>query len=322
MNKYISDAKRNDILTFDLTDNYRSKHFTKNFNNHLNSLFECASLIEPDVPFEPLKIEFNEDIYWETEAYIFENLDNCDNEFNNELFDLEDELKNTIKTKLGSKYDRRNPHLMMVIDNTIKSEINNVKFDNFRRSSEFINPWIESRKILSEDKILHTFTTNWDILEDIGVGNERFESEEIRHKRIGVIGRGYRDDFTYGYFRDMIKLRNTVYGIISEKAPSSSTPISTNAIILELRNMGIPESDLKDNEVKNWLIYPLKKVLKIGSCREGYFIMENCLDLSISYLSHFNVLKGYLNTLENHRKIAIRSGCGGDYDLHLNLFNP
>lgn len=317
----ISENVRSEYLNFDLTESYRSKHFTKNFNSHLNLLFDCASAIDTNDTFKPTILDFNDNIYWETEAYIFENLDDLDADFKNELYNLEDELYCTIKNKLGINYRSNDSLLDKVIDNTIKSTLNALKFNYFSRKDEFINPWMEARKILTEDNVLHTFITDLNVFDDLGFDVGENESEEIRFKKIGILGRGNRDEFTYGTFRDLIKLRNTVFGIIDENASSSSTPISTTNIISELRKMGINELELTDNEVKNWLIYPLKKALKIGSCREGYFVLGNCHDLSISYYSHLNVLKGYLKTLEDHRKIAVRSGCGSDLSEHLNILN-
>lgn len=50
--------------------------------------------------------------------------------------------------------------------------------------------------------------------------------------------------------------------------------------------------------------------------------MNDCLDVSVSYKSHLDNLKGYYNTLENHRRLALKYGCSNNlFEEHRKLYS-
>lgn len=324
-NLNISDTLKSEVLNFTLTDDYRSKKFAKKFNNHINYLFDCASTINNFNNTISNDFDFNDKIYWETEAFILENLDDINSNdkeeieyFDNQLLEIEDNLYDKIISDLGDNYKSSDSFLGKIIDNTVHSTLNSIRFDFFSNSEKFINPWTETKNILIEDSVLYYSSSKTELFDDLGFNLENdSDSDEIKYNKIGIIGKGKREDYNFSSFRDLLKLRKTVLGIIDEKASSSSSPIKSSDIINELRKMGIKETELKDSHIKNWLINPLKRTLKIGSCNEGYFILNNCNDLLSSYNSHFMVLKGYLKTLENHSKLAKSLNC--DLNINFNL---
>lgn len=68
--------------------------------------------------------------------------------------------------------------------------------------------------------------------------------------------------------------------------------------------MGVKVEDISDKEILNWVVKPLKRSLKLGSNKEGYFIILDENDLHESYMSHYNNYLGYKATLDRHKDIA------------------
>lgn len=307
-----------------LADDYRNKSFTKNFNAHLNSLIDTSIVLSGEASsiLSSHNVEITNSIYWQTEGFILEKLDDVvDVEVIGQLDELENVLYDKIIKSLGKNYDKSST-LNKMIDNTVHNTLMAIKFNFFSRYDEFLNPWQDAKNILFENSVLHTFYTNFEEFISLGYNNKSNESEVTKYKKIGVLGKGNKDNFTYGTVRDLIGLRNTVIDILEEKANSGKNPIKTDILISELRRMGISEADLSDGNIINWLISPLKRNNKIGSCREGYFLMNNCSDVSVSYKSHLENLRGYYNTLENHRKLALKYGCSNSqYEEHRKLFS-
>lgn len=318
-----------EIDALELTEDYRSKVFAKNFNSHLNSLVDTSVLLSGDnhSVFSSKDIEITNSFYWQTEAFVLEKLDDVnDEQIINELDDLENILYDKIISLLGRNYDKSST-LNKMIDNTVQKTLLSIKFNYFSKNDDFINPWIDAKKILFENSVIHDFYTDIEEFVSLGFNNNRNESELTRYKKIGVLGKGNRDKFNFGTVRDLIGLRNTVIDLLEEKSSDGKNPIKTEILISELRRMGINENELTDSNIINWLISPLKRSNKIGSCKEGYFLMSTCSDVIISYKSHLENLKGYYNTLENHRKLAHQFGCSDQhlFDEHrkifLNVFN-
>lgn len=279
---------RIEIENLVLTDDYRSKIFAKNFNAHLNSLIDTSITLsgENDSILSNNNVKITNSIYWQTEGFILEKLDDVtDVNIISQLDELENVLYDKIITSLGKNYDKSST-LNKMIDNTVHNTLLATKFNFFSRNDDFLNPWQDAKNILFENSVLHTFYTNFEEFISLGYTNKSNESEVTKYKKIGVLGKGNKDNFTFGIVRDLIGLRNTVIDILEDKANSGQNPIKSDALIAELRSMGISEIDLSDGNITNWLISPLKRNNKIGSCREGYFLMKDCADVSVSYISH------------------------------------
>lgn len=317
----IINSKKENILNFKLTDSYRGKGFAKNFSSHVNGLFDLINEINSsDKMIE--EVELTDRAYFEMESHVFEKLNlDLNEEIEDEIDIIEESLYENINNEL--KLPQTDIRVEKMIDNTVASCLNWLRFELLPTSNEYINPWLDASNILIENNMLYLFSSNTHYLKneyDIDLANKN-ESEEVRLKKVGIVGKGNRDDFTYGSYRDILALRATVYNLIDDKAPTSENPIIADKIIEEIRLMGIPEYELTDANIKTWLIYPLKRASKIGSCREGYFILKDCGDIIRSYESHLNQFKGYLNTLNRHKALVKRNRfeCDYDFDKHKNL---
>ena len=320
---HISIAKKQ-FNAINLTDNYRKKGFAKKFGEHIDQLFEVSEIID-DAQTSILKgkdASITDRIYWQTEAMILEKLDNVhDHAILSQLENLEDMLYENIKTALGKNY-LKDAELNKIIDHTVHGTMLSIKFNYFSSNDILPNPWEDAKNILGEDMMLYSFSTDAYEMLQLGYTPQKNESVEITQKKIGVIGRGNRPDYNFHSVRDLIGLRNTVVDILDEYANSTYNPMNTPQIIKILRSMGVTKEDLSDNNISNFLIAPLKRSGRIGSSSEGYFLLSSCLDVEISYKSHLETLKGFYNTLENHRTLAQRFGCAGAlFDEHRKIFD-
>lgn len=324
MNQLLTEARER-FEKISLTDSYRSKKFTRNFDKHLSSIIDTALLLADDSEGSILgnnDIRFTDKIYWESEAYILEKLDTVtDINVLNELSNLEDILYDRIKSSLGHTYNSSEA-LNMMIDNSVHDTLLALKFNFFESKDDFFNPWEDAMKILAEDQVLYTFSTNIDKLNSFGFRVRSNESTDISDKKINIIAKGNRSDYSYGYVRDLFGLRNTIIEILDSDNSYGNSATKADKIIATLRDMGIGEREMTDNNIKSWLITPLKRANRIGSDKEGYFLLKNCSDVKISYNSHFENFKGYFRTLENHRKLAIKFGCEDEsFKSHLKFLD-
>lgn len=323
MNTILRDAKK-DFEKISLTDNYRSKKFTKNFDRHLMTLVDTTITLagEHRTILSNDNISITDKLYWEAEGYVLEKLDTViDKQILHEFNNLEDILYDRIKDSLGNDYNNSEA-LNLMIDNSVHDCLLAVKFHFFDRKDEFSNPWQDARNILFDNHILHTFSNDIEKLNAIGFKIESSDSADIVDKKINIVGKGKRSDYSYGFVRDLIGLRNTVIQILDEDNSFGSSATKADQIILKLRRMGVLDTELSDNNIKYWLITPLKRSNRIGSDKEGYFLLKDCNDIKISYNSHFENFKGYYRTLENHRKLALKFGCSDDnFIQHLSFFN-
>jgi len=318
---YINNA-RIAFENISLTDDYRSKRFTKNFDAHLNLLIDTSNNLLGDNSSLLGRREalLTDEMYWETEAYVLEKMDDVsDIHILQGLDDLEDILYNKIRSSLPQH--ERSTQVNLMIDNTVHNSLLAVKFNYFLNSSSYVNPWENAKKILTENSVLHTFSADRDKLVSMGFNISDNDSEVIANKKINIIGKGNKGGFAYGYIRDLIGLRNTILDIMDEHGSSYLSPIKMENIITTLRLMGISRNDLTDSNIQSWLINPLKRSNKIGSCNEGYFLLKTCEDVAVSYDSHLENLKGYYKTLENHQRRARKLGCNDErFEQHKNFF--
>jgi hypothetical protein len=316
-NQFIIDKE---IEKVSLTESYRSKTYAQKFIQHLDGFVDIA--LELTKGASILKTEeliLTKDLYWELEGFILERIDDVSDETMDQLDGYEEKLRNKIKSELG-KYYSSNQELSEVINYSVDGFMLANKFELMSCSHRFNNPWKASKSILSNDQMLHLFITDKDKLKDFKFKiNKQRESDELVKTNIGIVGRGRREDFTHTFVKDLYGLRNLLLKTIEEYAGSSATPIKKHLLIDILRKQGLSEEDITDQFVYSYLIVPLKRSGKIGSCKEGYFYITDCNDLKTTYQSHFENLKGYFRTLEKYRKHAEQRSCSFDYNAHINF---
>jgi hypothetical protein len=314
MNQFLINAKA-EFENISLTESYRSKKFTKNFDRHLSTLIDTTILLAGDKSsiLSEGNISISDKLYWESEGYILEKLDTItDAEILRDFDNLEDILYDRIKHSLGKDYDTSEA-LNLMIDNSVHDALLAFKFNFFERKNEFFNPWEDAKNILIENQVLYTFSSDMEKLNSMGFTIESTDSADIVDKKINIIGKGKRSDYSYGFVRDLIGLRNTVVQILDENSSYGNSATKADQIISKLRDMGVLNTELTDSNIKTWLIAPLKRNNRIGSDNEGYFLLKDCEDVKVSYDSHFENFKGYFRTLENHRKLALKFGCEDDH---------
>ncbi|MFD1257103.1 hypothetical protein ACFQ3S_09870 [Mucilaginibacter terrae] len=291
---------------FEFSESYRGKAFVKNFNSHVDSLMEtCSSLYDLPVIEDP-NFNFTNLIYWQFEALILEKLDDViEQDVLNALDNLEDKLYSTLIKNLGQFYRNGNTNwINKMLDMTINNIVLAAKYEYFSQRDHFKNPWIDAMGILIDNKLIYTFSDDVTELKGLGLKINQKESQLVSDKLIGVAGKGHKKDFATGYFRDLTALRNMLYNILDSQNNNSSNPLKREKIVDEIRTMGIKESELSDNNIQSWLINPLKRSNRIGSNKDGYFVIKNSDDLIISYNSHFENFKGFYRTLERHKRLA------------------
>jgi len=110
---------RTQIEDISLTDSYRDKKFTKNFDKHINSLIDTSILLSSSQDsLLSNDVQITDQLYWESEANILEKLDDVeDPDIISQLSDLEDFLYSKIIRSLGRSYDNSSP-LNLIIDNS------------------------------------------------------------------------------------------------------------------------------------------------------------------------------------------------------------
>ncbi|TRW25840.1 hypothetical protein FMM05_06355 [Flavobacterium zepuense] len=309
---------RNTFSDVHLTNDYRIKRYRNNFQIHLNTLFDISNVIVDDSQaiFNDTALILTDRIYHQTEGFVIESLDDLEDESINEEFDnLQGFLYEKIRRELGMYYDRTSLELLKMIDRTVHSAILSVKYNYFSKCNEFINPWESENNIFTDNKVLHLFSTNRDEVVDF-IDDDSNESNEISDKKIWILAKGHRSDTTHGFVRDLLGLRNTILAILDESASSYRNPMKTEIIIRKLRQMGISQDEYSDSNIKNWLITPLKRNNRIGSSKDGYFMLNTCDDIAFSYGSHLENLKGYFRTLESHRRLAEQKNCLSTHNLN------
>lgn len=316
-NNYFNELRER-TLSFSLRDNYQNRSYTVDFNNHVNALFNCESELSenPDLLVSD-NYKFSKVRYYEAESSILDALDDIDDEvLENDLSNLEDDLYIRIERELGVHYDR-SPELGLIIDNTVHSSLLAVRYNFFNKKDQFINPWEFTANILRFDNYLYKAIFDENEFSEIKrLKRNSKKSEVLVDTDIYVAVKGRNESFTYGSFRDFVRLRRIMLSIIEDKVGSANTPIKFESLVEEINEMN---AGLTESEIKSKLIYPLKAISKIGSCKEGYFILRTCEDIAKSYESHYNRLRGYLRTLDAHKSAAKRleSDCLFDFTKHL-----
>ncbi|MDY0906288.1 hypothetical protein [Pedobacter sp. CFBP9032] len=291
---------------FELSTDYRIKNYVKNFNRHVDFLIETTSEINEVSIGNDKEFTFTDSIYWQCEASILENLDDVtDNEVLSKLDDLEDRLYSKLISSLGKFYRNGDRSWIdKMLDMTIQNTLLGLKFEHFSASNQYRNPWTEATDILLDNKLIYTFSDDVDHLKDLGLKISDKDSSEIARKLVGVAGKGHKKDFATGYFRDLTALRNMLYSFLESTADNSAKAIKKELIVKEIRDMGVKPDQLTDNNIQSWLIDPLKQTNRIGSNKDGYFVISTASDLIASYNSHFENFKGFYRTLDRHKRLA------------------
>lgn len=297
-----------------LTENYRPKGYVKNFNQHVDDLITTCVNLTGDNFDEDKNFHFTDSVYWSCEAIILEKLDDIDdNSFLNALDNLEDQLYSTLKRKIKTIKSYTDQSLInKMLDLTVNNILLSLKFDKFSDASLFENPWMETTKILLENGLIYTFSNDINSLKDLGLKINENESELIKKNLVGVVGKGNQDKFATGYFRDLAYLRNLLYDLLESENHTSSKPIKADSIIDQIRQVGIGSKELSDNNIRSWIITPLKKSNRLGSNNEGFFIIKTEEDLIASYERHLESFKGFYRTLENHKRLADKFNISSD----------
>ena len=317
MDRFIN--QKDTIKNILLTESYRAKSYVKKFNYHIeNVVTTCSEILGKNIA-EDSDFKLTNSVYNKCQAVILENLDDInDLELDNQLDDLEDLLYDVLGKQARKSNKKTDQNLInTMLDLTIGNIILNYKFDYFSEARSFDNPWKESTKILFENNLVYTFSDDLDKLKDIGLKINKGESELLTDNLIGVVGKGNKDDFATGYFRDLASLKNLLLNILTENKHFSNSPIKTRKIFEKIRDLGISESEFTDQNIKNWVIDSLKRSNRLGSNNDGYFVIASAEDLIASYNRHLESYRGYFHTLERHKKMATKFGLSeNDLNAH------
>ncbi|MDQ5930360.1 MAG: hypothetical protein QG594_2148 [Bacteroidota bacterium] len=282
-----------------LTDSYRSSSYKNNLNNHIVSVLDYASEHTDSKVFNDVNLKFSKTLYWECLEVIYENNSKpTTDEEKEENRILEQNLYIHVINKLGKFFDQNDELLLETIDFTIGNYIDNQNYHKILNNS---NPWIFTNDILINDHLLYSFTDN--VTEYKHLQNKK-ESEISKNLTIGVLAKGQKKEYKHSYIRDIYALRKLFLNLLDENNYNCLKPLKLDEIIKHFRKLDILEDDLTDKNIKNWIVKPLKKSIKIGSNKNGYFIIRDEDDLYESYISHLNNFKGFYKTLENHQKIS------------------
>ena len=294
------------LASFEFAEDYRTKAYVRNFNSHVDLLMETCLNLNGRLAEQNIPENFTNSLYWSCEALILEKLDDVrDQTILKELDNLEDLLYSTLIKNLGPFYKNGNTTwINKMLDMTVSNVVLDAKFEYFSEGNLHRNPWSETTDILFKNKLIYTFSDDINQLKDLGLQIDRQESELVSDKLVGVAGKGYKKNFATGYFRDLTALRNTLFDILESRNHNHSNPIKREKIVEEIRAMNIKDKELSDSNIYNWLINPLKRSNRLGSNKDGYFVINSAQDLIESYNSHWENFKGYYRTLERHKKLA------------------
>jgi hypothetical protein len=296
-----------------LADNYnRSSLYKNNLNEHIVSVLDFAAENTDSTVFKDKDLKFSKTLYWECLSVIYEKnpIIRTDSEKESNRI-LEQNLYINVINKLGKFFNPNDELLLETIDFTISNYIDNINYEKILEAS---NPWCFTNDILVKEHLLYSFTDN---KEDYSHLKNKKESELSKNLTIGVLAKGHKKEFCHSYIRDIYALRKLFLNLLDENSNDSFNPLKITDIIKNFRRLNISEIDLTDNNIKNWIVKPLKKSIKIGSNKNGYFIIRNEDDLHESYISHYNNFKGFYKTLERHQKISKSyQDLANDFNLH------
>lgn len=301
-----------------LTENYQKLSYKNHINDHITAVLDSASESTDSPTLKDSHLKFTKKLYWECIDTIYQNnplIQN--NESKEKNRNIKQNLYKTIIEQLGVYFDSNDNILIDTIDFTVSNYIDNLNYSEILGTN---NPWYYSNNILFNNNLLYSFTDNIDEYKHLLRRNKK-ESELSKNLTIGVLGKGHRKDYLQTYIKDIYALRNLLINLLDEKNHDRNNPLKINDIIQNFRDLNISDTDLTNNNIKSWIVRPLKKFTKLGSNKDGYFIIRNEEDLFESYKSHYNNFMGFYKTLERHKRFAQTSEFDlKDFDKHNEFF--
>ncbi|NBA74621.1 hypothetical protein GOQ04_03640 [Emticicia sp. ODNR4P] len=294
-----------DKLSIDvqLATSYTSKKYKKLLGDHLTGILD-ESLASPE--YSKMTIRFSNELYWECVEKIHEKFHDTISEYFTEeeddrLFEEKTILTKRIIANLGSFYDKSND-LIKSIDFTVNNHANNYIFSKLKEHVKINNLWDSCDKVFTDHGLLYLFSEDKDTYRNL---LKHQESDLSKEATIGVLRKGAKKDFGISYIRDSYQLRKTFLDILEDEKHNFENPIKKEDIFKLFREkLAIPADDLTNQNISNWIIKPLKNGIRIGSNKEGYFLIKTFDDLLHSYDSHYNNYIGFYNTLNRYEKIA------------------
>lgn len=284
-----------------LTESYRNSSFKNDLNNHIISVLDIALENTESSTLQDKEFKFSKKLYWECVNTIYNNNPISRTEEEKEISRVfEQNLYLDVIQKLDKFFDETDEILLETIDFTISNFVDNINYGDMLS----INPWNYTDKILFENNLLYSFTDEREDYDHLKKNNSK-ESELSKYATIGVVGKGHRKDYTQSSIKDIYALRTLFLNLLDENNFDSKKPIKITEIIEKFRDLEISKTDLSDSNIKYWIVKPLKDFTKIGSNKNGYFIIRDEEDLAESYKSHFTNFRGFYNTLEKHKLRSI-----------------
>ncbi|MCV9931803.1 hypothetical protein OIU80_05860 [Flavobacterium sp. LS1R47] len=292
------------INNIKLKDNYKTRLFKDKINDHISNVFYLASTYDENIKdlfskeFRILNYHYSCDLIKENSSEYTEYV-SSHTDFINEL---EINLFNNIKSLLGKNFSYEDKNLLTLIDTTIENYSENYVYQNIQKlnNNNNINPFQSSANILIEDQLLFDFCEfNEEYSEFKKI--KKNESQLIANKNISILTKCNNENFNYSEVRDTFYYKELILNELDSKKRNSSNPIKLTDIFDYFRELGVPKEELSNSNILNWIVKPLKRYSKLGSNKEGYFIILDENDLQESYISHLSRYNGYFNTLERHR---------------------
>ncbi|QLC66713.1 hypothetical protein LPB248_10560 [Flavobacterium sp. LPB0248] len=299
-----------------LTENYQGSSYKNNLNDHIVSVLDYASMHNESKALKSKDLKFSKQLYWECLDVIYEKNYIKESEIQkSKNRKLKQNIYKSIIESLGDFFKMEDNLLVETIDFTVSNYMDNYKYQNVLVAN---NPFSFANNIFINNKLLYSFTDNKDEYSHLLKPNKK-ESELSKNLTIGVLGKGHRKDYSQAYIKDIYALRNLLINLLDEKKHDCRNPIKISDLNKNFRDLGIPESELTDSNIKNWIVQPLKRFTKIGSNKYGYFIIKTEEDLFESYESHYKKFLGLYKTLERHKYFAKSFNEYQKYTKHLSI---
>lgn len=301
-----------------LTESYQGLSYKNNLNDHIVSVLDYASDNVDTKVLRSKDLKFSKQLYWECLDTIYQKnpieIDKVTKEQNKRL---KNQMYRSIITNLGEFFRIEDELLVETIDFTISNYMDNCKYGSLLGAN---NPFLFSNNIFIDNKLLYTFTDNKDEYSHLFKINKK-ESEVSKDLTIGVLGKGHRKGYSHAYIKDIYALRNLLLNLLDEQNHDSRKPLKINDLFKNFRDLGISDAELTNSNIKNWIVQPLKRFTKLGSNKDGYFLIRTEEDLYESYKSHHTNYLGFYKTLQRHKKFAETLAYENhDFNKHNDLF--
>ncbi|WP_313094065.1 hypothetical protein [Empedobacter sp.] len=281
-----------------LKDKYAHAFMKEKLSDHITTIFDYTSIRHSEINLIDKDFKFSDKLYWECITDIYDT-NPIDASLDDYFYEIESDLYSKLVDQLGEYFNIKDPYIMKTLGFTISNFIDNLKYKDILKE---YNPFKLTNEILFKKGILYMLTENVD--ESYIRRSNYKESELIKNLEIGVISKCKKDDISVRYIKDNFGYRAVLLNLLKDNNNNRSNPIKKHEIIKLFRNLGVDELSLKDSEINNWIIRPLKTSLKIGSNNSGYFVINDLEDLHTSYMSHYQNYLGFKATLDKHKMLA------------------